>query len=151
MHVAASSDTADWICDGCMALFDKNHALKCNNGGLMISTHDELNYTIQDLGKAALGGSNVRDEPRTKLGCSTASKGNDADGGAIVEDHQRRGDFLLHGFWERNMSLIVDFRFGNLDAASYVDKDYRDILSSWEAAKKRKHKADMLLPTFCQQ
>ena len=111
----------------------------------MISTHDELNYTIQDLGKAALGGSNVRDEPRTKLGRSTASKDTDADGGAIVEDHQRRGDCLLHGFWERNTSLIVDFRFGNLDAPSYVDKDYRDVLSSWEAAKKRKHKADCQL------
>ena len=59
--------------------------------------------------------------------------------------HQRRGDCLLHGFWERNTSLIVDFRFGNLDAASHVDKDYRDVLPSWEAAKKRKHKADCQL------
>ena len=55
----------------------------------MISSHDELSHTIQDLAKTALGGSNVRDEPRTKLGRSTASKGANADGGDIVEDHQR--------------------------------------------------------------
>ena len=111
----------------------------------MISSHDELSHTIQDLAKTALGGSNVRDEPRTKLGRSTASKGANADGGDIVEDHQRRGDCLIHGFWQRNTSVVLDFRFGNADASSYVEKDYRDVLATWEAVKKRKHKADCQL------
>ena len=133
------------VCDGCAAKnFDMAHAFSCSNGGLMISTHDELKYTILELGQAALGASNVRDEPRTKLGRSIVSEGNQTKEEVQV-DHQRRGDALLQGFWKGGTTCIVDNQFVYLDAPSYLDREPKAVLATREAAKKKKHRGDCAL------
>ena len=67
-----------------------------------------MNETLQDLGKAALGPSNVRDEPRTTLGRSAASKGSPTEVEDVKVNHQRRGDGMFYNFWEPDVRLSVD-------------------------------------------
>ena len=100
-----------------------NHALSCNHGGLMITSHDQLSHTLQDLGKAALGPSKVRDEPRTKLGRGAALKGSPTEVQDVQVNHQRRGDGLYIGFWSAYTDTILDCQFVNLEAESYKDRE----------------------------
>lgn len=130
------------VCDGCGAKFDMNHALSCNHGGLMITSHDQLSHTLQDLGKAALGPSKVRDEPRTKLGRGAALKGSPTEVQDVQVNHQRRGDGLYIGFWSAYTDTILDCQFVNLEAESYKDREPDAVLASRQAAKKKKHRGD---------
>ena len=108
-------------------------------------SHDRLSHTLQDLGKAALGPSNVRDEPRTTLGRSAASKGSPTEVEDVKVNHQRRGDGMFFNFWEPDTATIVDCQFVNLDADSYKDREADAVLASRQAAKKKKHRGDCAL------
>ena len=112
----------------------------------MISSHDDLSQTILQLGRDALGASSVRDEPRTTLSRSVDSQEDPAQKEeSAQEDHQRRGDVFLQGFWKTGTATIVDVQFAYLDSKSYLSREPQSVLASREAAKKRKHGGDCAL------
>lgn len=131
-------------CDGCGQSNSKNHALKCNNGGLMITSHDDINMAFQELAVDAHRLSDVRDEPRTNPGRATRASASPASPAATsvvapAVANEERADTIVRNFWSTSRDCCFDVTMRNLDADSYWLRDPANVLASAAATKKKKH------------
>jgi len=58
-------------------------------------------------------------------------------------DNDKGGDLLIRGFWDSQMSTIVDVRITDTDAKSYCTKDPAKVLEQHEREKKEEVSATM--------
>jgi hypothetical protein len=141
-------------CDGCGQKFSKDHALSCKKGGLVTIRHNEIRDELGFLCSQAFCPSAVRDEPLINHGRTVdLKKARDASNSAPSTpktsesntekqgkpDNDERGDLLIRGFWDSQMSTIVDVRITDTDAKSYCTKDPAKVLEQHEREKKKKY------------
>ena len=136
-------------CDGCGEDFTLSHALSCKKGGLIIMRHDEIKDELGDLLSQALTPSAVRDEPSIKpspavRNISTISNKNNISSEEIVNRHERRGDLLVRGLWERSKHCVIDVKITDVNQPSYINRCPKKVLETAENNKKSKYLEDCL-------
>jgi hypothetical protein len=130
-------------CDGCGQKFSIPHALECKIGGNVICRHNALTATILRIASQALIPSAVRNEPLIHTSCPavTMSVLEQANSPVTRNLHKNldRGDGLIRGLWEPSTDCIIDVRFTDTDASSYLSKDPAKVLEQHEKEKKKKY------------
>ena len=62
----------------------------------------------------------------------------------IVDQHERRGDLLVRGLWERSKYCVIDVKITDVNQPSYIKRCPKKVLESAEKSKKTKYLEDCL-------
>ena len=129
-------------CDGCGEPFTLSHALSCKKGGLIIMRHDEIKDELGDLLSQALTPSAVRDEPSIKpsptvRNTSPTIQNNNNNLEVVVDQHERRGDLLVRGLWERSKYYVIDVKITDVNQPLYIKRCPKKYWNQQKKVKKQ--------------
>ena len=110
--------------------------------------YDEIKDELGDLLSQALTPSAVWDKPSIKpsptvRNISTTSNSNN-NSEEVVDQHQKRGDLLVRGQWERSKHCVIDVKITDVNQPSYINRFPKKVLETAENSKKSKYLEDCL-------
>ena len=122
-------------CDGCLQTFSVHHTINRSNGGLVISRYYKIRDKIIHLYRQSFSHNCVWKKPLIHQGRSRSEGGRYHR--RIITETQ--GDVLIRGLWEIQTDDIIDVRFIDSDADTYVKEGMDTLLLRWEKIHKDKH------------
>ena len=98
-----------------MQTFLVNHALNCNNRGLLTAYHNEICDNIIHIARQAFYPNCIHGKPLIHLGHIRLEE--EVYHRGIFPETQ--GDVSIRGLWEIQTELIIGVRFGDADADTW--------------------------------
>ena len=118
-----------------MQTFSVHHELRCPNGELVVTCHNDIRYEIIHLVKQDFSPNCICGEPLIHLGHSICEE-EVCQGGCVPES---RGVVSISGLWVFQLEEIIDIRFGDSDADSWKPARIDRLLVGWDKIKKDKY------------
>ena len=131
IRYAITPPTLPATCDGCLAPFTVEHALRCNVGNSIGNRHDAIRDEIYDWASYAWPKSGLRKEPRNTPPSDPARS-------------QNRCDVGIRGLFKRGIWTFVDVTIINSEGKTHSKVSPDKALHNVEQAKRRHHKDELL-------